>query len=89
MNIVSRVRAWEIVKAHTYTPTFFGSVLQSEIEAADSTPKLADSSSDFVTGARLPVFGIFNNYVPIQSADSYRPTIAVGGWQICLVGISL
>ena len=79
-----RIVLWIIacsLKAHTHTPTFAGSLLES----ANSSPESADSTTDFMTVGRLPVLNMFN----IQSADFGRLTIAIGQLQIGLVDMGL
>ena len=71
-------------KARIHTGLTFS---ESVLESADSSPKSADSTIDFVIVGRLP--DIFNISTPIQSADSSQLTIAVGGLQIGLVGMGL
>ena len=48
-----------------------------------------DSTTDFVIVDGLPVLKMFDISTPIQSANSSRPTIAVGKLQIGLVGMGL
>ena len=73
-------------KACTQRPIFTGSEAESVIELADSNP---ESATDFMIDGRLPVLNLFNISTPIQSADSSRPSFAVGGLQIGLVGMGL
>ena len=75
--------------AYTHRPIFRGLAAESAVESANSIPESADSTADFVIVIRLPVLNMFNISTPIQSADFSRSTIAVGGWQIGLVGMGL
>ena len=65
------------MKARTHMLTFAESTLESVLESADSTTNC------------LPLLNMLNISTLIQSADSSRPTIAVGGLQIGLVGMGL
>ena len=58
--------------------TFAGSVLESALEAADSSPESAHSISDFMRVCCLPVLNKSNVSTLIHLADSHWPTIAVG-----------
>ena len=77
------------LKACTHWPIFTGSAAESVVELADSNPESVDFTTDFVIDGRLPVLNLFNISTPIQSADSSRPSLAVGGLQIGLVGMGL
>ena len=71
--------------AHTHRPIFRGIIADSEIELADSISESVDSTINFTIVGRLSISNMFN--ISTRSADSSRPTIAVGRLQICLVGI--
>ena len=73
------------LKAHTHRPIFRGIIAESAVESADSIPELAD----FTIVGRLSISNMFNIFTATQSADSSRPTIAVGGLQIGLVSMGL
>ena len=77
------------LKAHTHRPIFRGIIAESAVESADSIPESADSTTDFTIVGRLSISNMFNISTPTQSADFSRPTIAVGGLQIGLVGMGL
>ena len=69
------------LKAHTHTPTFGGSALESALESADSSPELANSTTDFVIVGRPPVLNMFN----ISTRSSWptlvcRLLISLGVW---------
>ena len=69
----------------THWPIFRGFAAES----VDSIPESADSTIDFVIVGRLPVLNMFNISTPIKSADSSRPTFAIDGLHIGLVGMGL
>ena len=75
--------------AHTHRPIFRGFSEESSVELADSITESATSTTNFVIVGRLPVLNMFNISTPIQLANSSRPTIAVGGLEIGLVGMGL
>ena len=79
---------WSL-KAHTHRPIFRGIIAELAVESADSIPESADSTTDFTIVGRLSVSNMFNISTPTQSAFFSRPTIAVGGLQIGLVGMGL
>ena len=77
------------IKACTHRPIFTGSTAELVVESAVSNPESADSTTYFVIVGRLPVSNLFNISTLIQLADPSQPTIAIGGLQICLVGMGL
>ena len=77
------------MKACTHTPICGESAVESAVELSDSSPELADYTTDFVIVSRLPVSNMCNIFTLIQSADSSRPTIAIGGLQIGPVSMGL
>ena len=62
---------------------------ESVVESADSIPESADSTTDFTIVGRLSISNMFNILKPLESADANRLTIAVGRWQMDLVGTGL
>ena len=78
-----------ILKAHTHTLIFGGSVIKSAIESTDSIEESVGSTTNFVIVGRLSVLNMFNTLKPLESAYGNRPTIAVVRWQIGLVGMGL
>ena len=65
--------------------TFAGSVLQSALESADSSPESAGSNTNFVIVVRLPGLHMFNISKSIQSAKSIRRT---ANWQGLTIQVS-
>ena len=77
------------LKAHTHTPIFGGCVVKSAIQSANSIANSANSTINFVIVCRMSVLNMFTFLKRPESADGNRSTIAVGQWQIGLVGMGL
>ena len=73
------------LKAHTHMPIFRGSA----VESVDSALETADSTTDSVIVGRLAILNMFNILGLLELANRNRSTIAVGRWQISLVGMGL
>ena len=77
------------LKARIYVPILARSALESVLELAVSSARLAAYSTNYVILGHLPLSNMFNILELTETADGNRATNAVGHWQTVQVGMGL